>query len=457
MDDLRIKSQKIQIENRIKHLMLQETGETKQESISNEVELPEPPEPDDESQNSEDCVINPAAIVEAHMDETSEPPDAVDKAMKIEIEEPDDTSLDYESPTTTSFDEETLEGFGNRKNGHVVIEEPKDSKEQQKNIVAVRKDLFGADTSSEAPSFVIKKSVLPQNGRIVIKINKKRLESMNVNTHRREATIQPKISQSKPTIVIKPPPLAPIQASIVSKPAVDEESELQASKQEGGEAPSTYNCNKCSFVTSDVIKMYDHNRTYHSFDYTCQHCPFSTSKVELLGKHMTMVHPQNMAQKNQNFKVSENYACSLCPFSVKSLDLLRSHHMAAHGMQDGMAPIVLNSAFGEDITPIEPKILKRLEYSCDLCPYATRDKSNLRKHLFTHGTKPLKCDFCSYKCVSPYQLRRHQKQKHAKHCDLKGRSQPYKLPALRRKNEDLDEFKITLETIKRELEKEIAT
>lgn len=149
-----------------------------------------------------------------------------------------------------------------------------------------------------------------------------------------------------------------------------------------------------------------------------------------------MVHPQKMvSQKSLNFKVTENYACTLCPFSVKNIDLLRSHHMAAHGKTDinkgnlvtseslgdcwelVLGPVLLNKAFSDDFKHSEPRILKRLEYTCDVCPYTTKDKSNLRKHLFTHGTKPLKCDHCTYKCVSPYQLRRHQKQKHGKTCD----------------------------------------
>ncbi|KAH1003059.1 zinc finger and BTB domain-containing protein 41 [Dendroctonus ponderosae] len=356
MDDLKMKSEKIQIESRIKHMMLD--GAEELDASSNE-----------ETELEEEDQLQPA------------------ESLKVEADELD-------------TDEEPLE----------TVE---DKEERPVKVVAVRKDLFEAPQSELVSDVEV--------------VKQERSDTPTEPPAANQAIATPKIVSV---------------ASVADQPE------------------PTYSCNKCSYVTSDVIEMYDHNRSCHEFDYTCQFCPFSTSKVELLGKHMSMVHPENMQLKrNAQFKVTENYACSLCPFSVKSLDLLRSHHLSAHGNTEGMkGPIVLNHAFGEEFARKEPRILKRLEYTCDMCAYTTKDKSNLRKHLFTHGTKPLKCQYCSYKCVSPYQLRRHQKQKHAKHMDARPRNQPYALPDfVKDKDETMDKFKITLETIKREIEKELKT
>ncbi|CAG9770280.1 unnamed protein product [Ceutorhynchus assimilis] len=462
MDDLKTKSQKIQIESRIKDMMLKEIPENNDSNNEQQVV------PNDVTQSKSSANSNYDVNMETEDDyddddDDEDEEDNNDKEMKVEFDETEEIDLNYceniDSAETENREIIELEKDTNKNNDDVtIINDPT-------QIVAVRKDLF--DYKKEQPNIIeepkeparviLNQGMVAQNGRIIIKIDKTKLQSLGIKT------LATQLSESEPK-------LAPIQVTVPSSsseqsppvpvactPKIIQVQTVKPAEDIPENKPK-YNCNKCGFETDDVIKIYDHNRSTHNFDYTCQHCPFSTSKVELLGKHMTMVHPQNMVQRSLHFKVTENYACSMCPFSVKSLDLLRSHHLSAHGNADDKVPIVLNSAFTEDCIRTEPRILKRLEYTCDVCPYTTKDKSNLRKHLFTHGTKPLKCDFCTYKCVSPYQLRRHQKQKHGKQGEQRPRNQPYMLPDFKKQNSDeMDNFKITLESIKRELEKEIAT
>ncbi|XP_060533057.1 RE1-silencing transcription factor B-like [Cylas formicarius] len=165
-------------------------------------------------------------------------------------------------------------------------------------------------------------------------------------------------------------------------------------------------------------------------DYTCKHCPFSTTKVELFGKHMSTVHPKPMLRVPKGFTVIENYACYLCPFSASTMELLRKHHTISHAETEDT--LILNDHLprtnrseGNEVT-----YKRSNEYSCTVCTYVTRDKSNFRKHSFTHGTKPLKCSQCSYECVSPYQLRRHVKQKHEGGKEKRTRNKPYVLPVV---------------------------
>ncbi|XP_066259683.1 uncharacterized protein [Euwallacea similis] len=443
MDDLKMKSQSIQIENRIKDMMLKELPENSEKIDSKPIKSPEP---EKEVLGYNLLLTKPAVDIVTEDTQQWEN----DSKMDIQLDE-SDIDLKFESLRETescdsSEDDSSING--DDLEGEISLEGEKPG-----SIVAVRKDLFEPSPPEiNQHSLLLNSQILNTNGKIIIKIDRKNLEPL---------TVVPTLSQ----------PLADTaNASIVhensgsnilsTSEGVENSPQIVAVESVAdteAETNNSYTCNKCNFVTDDVIKMYDHNRSTHNFDYTCQYCPFSTSKVELLGKHMTMVHPQNMIQKKTaNFKVTENYACTLCPFSVKTIDLLRSHHLSAHRIPDGATPIVLNAAFGNMVNRVQPKILKRLEYTCDICPYSTKDKSNLRKHLFTHGTKPLKCDHCSYKCVSPYQLRRHQKQKHAKLCDPRSRNQPYKLPDFKKENDEaMDTFKVTLDNIKRELDKEI--
>ncbi|XP_050302181.1 zinc finger protein 711-like isoform X6 [Anthonomus grandis grandis] len=483
IEDLKMKSQKLlssQIENKIKLLLdLPDKSESHSESAGVLSSTPVQQKPmmiitpisvTENETNNTGCQLSEideedtmdssetAAIIHDILLETSE------KTVKTEIVEPDE-SMDGGSQDLENFDvSEDFEANSEESDDprqEPPVPKPPDTKQDEShvNIVAVRKDLFDSsqpppqlivkEIPKEQPSLILNKGMMAQNGRIVIKIDRKKLQSMAPYKPLELQEVESK-DQSKPltpsinTVEVTDTSIdsSPKLPKIVSVSTVDTEEE------DTSDPPDTeYKCNKCNYETKDVIQMYDHNRRFHSFDYTCQHCPFSTSKVELLGKHVSMVHPQSLMPPKTtiNFKVTENYACSICPFSVKSLDLLRSHHMSAHGRSDENT---LNST---------PKIVKRLEYTCDVCPYTTKDKSNLRKHLFTHGTKPLTCDHCCYKCVSPYQLRRHQKQKHGKEADPRARNHPYPLPDFKKeKQEALDNFKITLETIKREIEKEIA-
>ncbi|XP_030759622.1 zinc finger Y-chromosomal protein 2-like [Sitophilus oryzae] len=338
--------------------------------------------------------------------------------IKLEVDMPEDRNLELvdKNEKTNIY----------TKNTNCINSDPELETNEHQNLVVVRKDLFDrTKTKKTAKQSILNSTLIPKNGHIILKINRNRIEHVAEDTAKKnDTTNKASLLTSDDGVTTLIPNLA--ISSLESQNVLDDAA--AATSQNDPNAP-VFSCSKCSYLTSDIINMYDHNRNFHTFEYTCQHCPFSTSKVELLGKHMNSVHPEL-----RNYSVSDNYACGLCPFSVKSIDLLRSHHLTAHRKsfeesEDG-GPIILNSAFSAEGSSREAKIFRRLQYSCGACDYATKDKSNLRKHLFTHGTKPVMCDHCNYKCISPYQLRRHLKQKHVKQSLLKRRAAPYELPAL---------------------------
>ncbi|KAA0186564.1 hypothetical protein HAZT_HAZT004249 [Hyalella azteca] len=50
---------------------------------------------------------------------------------------------------------------------------------------------------------------------------------------------------------------------------------------------------------------------------------------------------------------------------------------------------------------------------CFMCGYVARDKTNLRKHLYTHtGEKPYACRFCHYKTTQSSNLHTHMRRHH---------------------------------------------
>ncbi|KAF7284705.1 hypothetical protein GWI33_021718 [Rhynchophorus ferrugineus] len=423
MEEL-IQNQKAQLENRIKHFMVQESpsNNVSKDDFVETVLLNDKPsientilDNDQSNENISDMIFNSNVKEEIGY--------SVHDQIKIE------SDMSVLSDSGTIIKKETLEEPQAEINNSINKPEGR-----HRNIV-VRKDLFDTSKSKKKKTNKINNTVVTKNGRIIIKIDRRRLQSFNDSSLDKESDNPSSDSSSQETDINK--------TSLESNEQTSSDAEFSQNNVdesigvlEKDESSDKYCCKKCGFNTDDMIKI--------------------TSKVELLGKHMSMVHPSDMANQ-RSYSITHNFACTLCPFSVKNVELLRSHHLSAHKNKNlnndsANGPIILNAAFRDKSTlpTNEPKILRRAEYVCDVCNYSTKDKSNLRKHLFTHGTKPLKCDFCSYKCVSPYQLRRHIKQKHASICNLKTRSAPYPLPNYG----DADQYKITLDTLRSELDGE---
>lgn len=305
MDDLKLKSQKIHIESRIKHMMLKELPENNETPTELNESLQIMKYVNQASQETMDKSFNiiftdPGSDVNLQDNQQA----LVEKGMKFEVEEVDETDIDYDDQSE-DVDGDVPDVIGDMTNDISTNDISKDnevSNPMQINIVAVRKDLFennnqsNKTTTEQQPqpvndktTLILNNGCLPQNGRIVIKIDRKKLENLTSPiTAEKESTVT-KDSSDKNIPEVTPPPLTPLQISVPSSSSSEHSYTPQIvtveTVEDTSEKEETYNCNKCCYVTNDVIKIYDHNRTYHNFDYTCQHCPFSTSKVELLGNY----------------------------------------------------------------------------------------------------------------------------------------------------------------------------
>lgn len=57
-----------------------------------------------------------------------------------------------------------------------------------------------------------------------------------------------------------------------------------------------------------------------------------------------------------------------------------------------------------------------LVHKCQSCGYIARDKTNLRKHMYTHtGEKPYVCHWCDYKTTQSSNLHTHMRRHHPLH------------------------------------------
>ena len=83
----------------------------------------------------------------------------------------------------------------------------------------------------------------------------------------------------------------------------------------------------------------------------------------------------------------------------------------AHVLSDAAS---LRSISSEDMsTRLVELNQEQPPHTCSICGYVARDKSNLRKHFYTHtGEKPFQCQWCNYKTTQSSNLHTHTRRHH---------------------------------------------
>ncbi|KAJ8939749.1 hypothetical protein NQ314_011035 [Rhamnusium bicolor] len=171
-----------------------------------------------------------------------------------------------------------------------------------------------------------------------------------------------------------------------------------------------YECVNCTFVTTHLNFLLAHNTVcisdHEKIDLKkCPHCPHVTNRQYALNKHINTMHTKAIW-----------YSCDLCNYRSTDSSCLRRHKRNVHPEVTGNELCCHLCAY-RCMTEYHLKkhLLKHDENTilqCQFCSYSTKDRSNFRKHIFIHNPKAQDCEFCDYKCVSPYQMKVHLKKYH---------------------------------------------
>ncbi|XP_018575775.1 RE1-silencing transcription factor B-like isoform X2 [Anoplophora glabripennis] len=168
-----------------------------------------------------------------------------------------------------------------------------------------------------------------------------------------------------------------------------------------------YQCSNCTFVTTHLDSYVIHKNVCGSelTEKKCPHCSHVTNRQYALNKHINTMHTKSVW-----------YICDSCPYRSTDSSCLRRHKRNVHPERLGNDLMCQMCSYRCTTEyHLKKHMLKHTDNAplqCQFCSYSTRDRSNFRKHVFIHNPTPQGCEFCSYKCVSPYQMKLHLKKAH---------------------------------------------
>ncbi|RXG54786.1 Zinc finger protein [Armadillidium vulgare] len=126
----------------------------------------------------------------------------------------------------------------------------------------------------------------------------------------------------------------------------------------------------------------------------CSYCSYSGKDKTNFKKHLRI----HTGEKP--------YICSFCPYRSSQSTNLKSHIRNKHSNDQNKAREEDLSIDAEEGLSFPP--YSRSSHVCPVCHYVARDKTNLRKHIFTHtGEKPFNCTLCDYKTTQSSNLHSH--------------------------------------------------
>lgn len=186
-------------------------------------------------------------------------------------------------------------------------------------------------------------------------------------------------------------------------------------------------CAHCEARFSSEVALRNHCKRVHQPQacFSCEQCDYTCSSEVMLKMHQEKKHPQVKCSTCQvSLETKESLAvhrrshlvhqCPLCPFASKTRQLLAKHLLSEH--EEGSAadkPLKCSTCqfVCRHQLVLEQHLRlhggKRL-YKCSDCEYSTRNKQKITWHIRIHtGEKPYSCEQCSYTCTDPSRLKVH--------------------------------------------------
>lgn len=138
-----------------------------------------------------------------------------------------------------------------------------------------------------------------------------------------------------------------------------------------------YKCEQCSFTAIRQSVLQKHKVSHLEDFLICSFCDYKTNNGVHLSNHMKNCHEVKPDNKS-SASTGEWYSCNICPYRTKQSSTYTKHYLS-HG---------LTFSASEDG--------KVLTYKCNFCPYKTQRKEHLVRHKADrHGnSRPFLCDLC---------------------------------------------------------------
>ena len=138
-----------------------------------------------------------------------------------------------------------------------------------------------------------------------------------------------------------------------------------------------YRCEQCDFTAIRQSVLQKHKVSHLEDFLKCDYCDYKTNNNVHLSNHMKNRHEVKSDNKSSSSS-DQWYSCNICPYRTKQSSTYTKHYLS-HG---------LTFSASEDG--------KVLTYKCNFCPYKTQRKEHLVRHKADrHGnSRPFLCDLC---------------------------------------------------------------
>ncbi|XP_061923533.1 zinc finger protein 142 isoform X1 [Entelurus aequoreus] len=190
-----------------------------------------------------------------------------------------------------------------------------------------------------------------------------------------------------------------------------------------------HTCTHCEARFSSEVALRNHCKRVHQLLvlFSCNQCDYTCSNETALRTHQQGKHPQmngttckESLETKKSIKVPRRihltHQCQLCPFASKTRQLLARHLLDEH--EEG-SPLdkplrCSNCPFACQHPLVLEQHLRshggKRMYKCSDCKYSTGNKQKMTWHVRIHtGEKPYRCEHCSYACIDPSRLKLHMR------------------------------------------------
>ena len=160
-------------------------------------------------------------------------------------------------------------------------------------------------------------------------------------------------------------------------------------------------CNKV-FTSRDYLKT--HLALHGNDVFNCDQCGKTYKSLTFLRSHINLVHR------------AKEINCEFCGQTFANNSEYKRHKIINHiKVKSHQCPLCDYKGYTKQYLQYHMEIHKEAKLSCSFCGKTFRQNGALKAHIMTHtGEKPYACSECSYRCIQPFELRKHFLKQHNK-------------------------------------------